>query len=152
LGSASQQAQAAQQQIQAQRFQQYVQAEDSRFEASIASESAETKRAVNENGARILQQYYGVDARAFAQAAQNTPALRAAEVQRMLFDIIKTKVAEEGIKSKLDRSAPPVQRPGVSQPHGSNSDVDSLIKQFRSAPSVDNAVQLLMARRASNRR
>jgi hypothetical protein len=68
LFNASQQAQQAQQQIQAQRVAieqqrvaEFFKAEDAKFEKSIANESAETKRAVTDNGARILQDHYGVD-------------------------------------------------------------------------------------------
>jgi hypothetical protein len=149
LYGAMEQAVAAEQQIQGQRFQEYSKAQDARFEASIANESAETRRAVIDNGARILQQHYGIDAKAFAQAVQHTPALRSAEVQRMLFDLIKTKVAQEGIAEKRDRSAPPVQRPGVSQPRGADSGVEAAMRAFRQNPGPKTGAALLQARRNS---
>jgi hypothetical protein len=152
LFNASVAAQQAQQQLQAQRIQEYARAEDARFEQTIANESQETKRAVLDNGARVLRQYYDVDAKAFAEAIQNTPALRSAPVQRMLFDLIKTKVAQENIPSKLDRSVPPVQRPGVSQPRGDDSGVTAAMKAFKADPSPKSAAALLMARRAANSR
>jgi hypothetical protein len=148
LYSQAQAAQQAEQKIQAQRFEQYGRAEDSRFEQAIKNESIETRRAVTENGARILQQHYGVDVRAFAEAVSTNPALRAAETQKMMFDLIKTKLAQEAIPSKLDRLAPPVpQRPGVSQPPSSSDEVDSALRAFRDDPSPKSAARLLIARR-----
>jgi hypothetical protein len=149
LYGAMQQAVAAEQQIQGKRFQEYSKAQDARFEASIANESAETRRAVIDNGARILQQHYGIDAKAFAQAVQDTPALRSAEVQRMLFDLIKTKVAQEGIAEKKFTPVPPVQRPGVSQPRGADSGVEAAMRAFRQNPGPQTGALLLQARRNS---
>ena len=49
------------------------------------------------------------------QAFQSSPALRSAEMQRMLFDLLKMKTAQESAAGKLDRSVPPVQRPGTAR-------------------------------------
>ena len=81
LANQSRQAEAAERQIHAARFQEYARIEDARFEKAVANEPAETKRAVLENGRRILNDYYGIDAKALAQAVEGNPALRAAGTQ-----------------------------------------------------------------------
>ena len=115
LYNQSQQAEAAERQIQAARFQEYARTEDSRFEKAIANEPTETKRAVLENGARILSSYYGIDAKALSQAVEGNPALRSAGTQALIYDAIKGRIAEESIASKVARPVPPVQRPGVAR-------------------------------------
>ena len=154
LYAASQEAERAQQQIQAARFQEYGRAEDKLFEAAIANESPETKRAVQIEGARILQQHYGVDVRALSQAVQTSPELRNSSTQRMLFDLIKTKLAQENIPTKLDRTPPPaVQRPGVARDYSvDDGAINSAMARFRSDPSVANASKLLLAKRAATRK
>ena len=67
-----------------------------------------------ESGSRILSQYYGIDAKALAQAVEGNPALRSASTQAIIYDAIKARIAEESIASKVARPVPPVQRPGVS--------------------------------------
>ena len=153
LYNQSQQAQQQAQQLQAQRFQEYARIEDARFEKAIANEPTETKRAVIESGSRILSQYYGIDAKALAQAVEGNPALRSASTQALIYDAIKAKVAEESIASKVARPVPPVQRPGVSVDRNADDDVNSALAKFRSDPSPKTGRDVLLARRAAaNRR
>ena len=153
LYNAHLQAEQAQQQVQAQRIEEYGRAEDKRFEQHIANETPETRRAVLENGKRILQEHYGVDATALAQAFKSSPALRSAEVQKMLFSLIKMHAAQENAATKLDRSVPPVQRPGVSVDRDAGDDsVNRAMAKFKSDPNAKSAAALLVARRAATRR
>jgi hypothetical protein len=149
LHAASVEAEQAQQKIQAARFEQYAKAEDDRFEQAVASEPMETKRAVLENGKRVLAQYYDIDAKALAEAVQTNPALRSSSTQRMIFDLIKTKLAQESAASKVHRDVPPVQRPGVGRNHHANDEVDAAMAKFRANPSPKSAAALLIARRAA---
>ena len=87
------------------------------------------------------------------QAFQSNTAFRAAETQRMLWDLIKMKTAQESAAGKLDRSAPPpVQRPGTSQPNNADdSAVAAALNRFRADPSPKTGSDLLRARRAATR-
>jgi hypothetical protein len=141
LYNASVQAQNAQQQIAAQhaaleqqRVQHWVAQEDAKFTAAMAKENPETVKAVNEQGAKILVEDYGVDPRAFAQVLQSTPALRSAEVQRILYDAIRYRIAQRDLVNKLDRSTVPVpwRESAAWRRLGRRSRIKSLLKRPKS--------------------
>lgn len=146
------QAAATRQHQQQQQLKAWAAQQDEVFEREVASkESPARMQEITENVVALAEEY-GVSREELVTAWKSQPVLRSAAFQRMMVDAAKYRMAQKAVPAKVARPVPPVQRPGIAPPHGSSSDVDSLIKQFRSAPSVDNAVQLLMARRASNRR
>jgi hypothetical protein len=149
LWQASEQAEAQRAAIQEQRVQQWAAQEDAKFEAEIAKENPATVKAVKEQGAKILTEDYNIDPAALGHLLKTTPALRSAEVSRIIYDAIRYRIAQRDVVNKVDRSAPPVQRPGVAAPHRNNDHIDAALKQFRSEPSVANAAKLLQARRSS---
>jgi hypothetical protein len=151
LSEASQQAVAAQQQIQAQRLQEWVQAEDQKFSAATAHESPETMRKISEAAVDLAEEY-GVSRQELAALWQSQPLLRSSAFQRIMADAARYRMAQRTVAEKKYTALPPVQRPGTAPLRNSDGDVESAMKHFRSQPSVDNAVQLLVASRAAKRR
>jgi hypothetical protein len=152
LFDASKQAQAHQQQLQAQQFEQFSQAEDQKFEAAIANENPETVRAVKQNVRDVLEKDYGIDKNSLKQLWETQPLMRTAEVQRMLYDITRMKLAERSVQSKIHRDVPPVQRPGVGGQYRADDGVDAALKAFNKSPDPKTAAALLTARRNATRR
>jgi hypothetical protein len=150
LYDASVQAQQAQQQIQAQRLQEWAAQQDAVFEREVASkETPERMQKITENVVELAQEY-GVSREELFSAWQSQPILRSAAFQRMMVDAAKYRMAQKEVVNKIDRSAPPVQRPGVSQPRDPNGDaIQGALSKFRSDPSPQNAAKLLLARRNS---
>ena len=159
LFNASRQAEAAQQQIQAQQQAQQMQqvknwvaAQDEHFEKNvIAKTDPATLEKIKANIVQIVEEDYGVSRQELAQLWQSQPIIRSSAFQSMMLDAAKYRMAQRDAAGKLDRSVPPVQRPGVSQP-SDNSGVTHAINRFKSDPSVANASKLLLARRAAAKR
>jgi hypothetical protein len=150
LYDASVQAQKAQEKIQAQQFQSWVAEQDAAFDREVTSkETPETMRKIGENVIALAEEY-GVSKQELGALWQSQPLLRAAPFQRMMADAARYRMAQREAVNKIDRSVPPVQRPGTSQPRG-DGEVTAALNKFRSEPSVANAAKLLQARRASNR-
>jgi hypothetical protein len=152
LWQASQQAEAQRAAIQSQQLQQWAAQQDAVFEREVASkESPETMRKLAETVVGMAEEY-GVSKDELAAAWQSQPVMRSAAFQRMMVDAAKYRMATREVVNKIDRSAPPVQRPGVSQPRVDDSGVAAAMKAFRSDPSPKSAAALLIARRAANSR
>ena len=152
LYQASQQAAAQQQQLQSQQMAKWAESEDSKFEASIAKENPETIRNVKNNVASILQEEYGIDKDQLREMYQTNPVLRQASTQRLLFDVVRLKLAERDVANKRDRSVPPVQHPGTSSAvRGGDDGVAAALARFNANPTPQNGAALLGARRASRR-
>ena len=120
----------------------------------IAQQPAEETRAVKENVARVVRDYYGVDPQQLAQALQTTPAFRAAPFQKMLFESVRSHLTQEAIAAKkIPPTVPNVQRPGVgrSQPSYSDEVESSALKAFTRDPSPKTAATYLNAKRAARR-
>jgi hypothetical protein len=151
LYDASVQAQKAQEQIQAQRFQSWVTEQDAAFDREVTSkESPETMRKIGENVIALAEEY-GVSKQDLTTLYHTQPIMRSAPFQRMMADAARFRMAQKEVGQKLDRSAPPpVQKPGSGHPRGDDG-VTAALNKFRSEPSVANAAKLLQARRASNR-
>ena len=150
LWAASQQAEQQRAAVEEQRVQQWVAAEEQKFDREVlARENPETVRKIKEALPEILTQDYGISREDLAHAVQTNPILRSAAFSSVLLDAAKYRMAQKEVVTKLDRSAPPVQRPGVAAPHRNNDHIDAALKQFRSEPSIANAAKLLQARRSS---
>jgi hypothetical protein len=103
-----------QQQVQAQ-VHQWVAREDRAVDEYLAkNESPETVEAVKRNLPKVLS-HYGVSVDEFRQALAQTPMLRSAPMQKMLFQIGKQFVLQEQVAAKVAKPVPQVQRPGSSQ-------------------------------------
>jgi hypothetical protein len=70
----------------------------------------------------------------------------------MLIDAAKFRSAQKEVANKVDRSAPPVFRPGVSQPRGNDAGIEAAIRAFKNNPGPQTGAALLQARRAATRR
>jgi hypothetical protein len=146
------------QQIQAQRAatqQQQIKAwaaqQDDVFEKEVASKhSPEQMNRITENVVELAAEY-GVSRDELLTAWKSEPVLRSAAFQRMMVDAAKYRMAQREVATKISKPVPPVQRPGTAPLRNSDGDVDQAISRFRSSPSVDTAVQLLMSRRANRR-
>jgi hypothetical protein len=151
LWQASRQAEAQRAATQQQQLDAWTKAEDAKFEKEVfAKETPETRQKLQAALPEIIEKDYGISRDDFAFAVKNTPVLRSVAFQKILLDASKYRLAQREVVNKIDRSTPPVQRPGVASPHrGNDSGVDAALRQFRSEASVDNAVKLLMARRNS---
>ena len=153
LYDASQQAEQAQRQIQAQQIQAWVKNEDAKFERDVASkEDPATMKKIGENIFQIAQEAYGITKADFTHAWQTQPILRSSAFQSMMLDAAKFRLAQREVGSKLDRSAPPVQRPGVSQPRSDDGEVSAAMAKFRANPTPKSAADLLTAKRDAARR
>ena len=115
------------------------------FNASIASEPSEKLYEVTREGARILQQTYGIDQQARANDSSQTPDCVRLKRSDCYYDAIKTKLAAEKIAAKKVFAVPPVMRPGVSQPRASYSDEEAAcaLKAFKNDPSPKSAGEYL---------
>jgi len=151
LYNASQSAEAAKQQLLQQRLQQYADAEDAKFEASIANEDPELMARIKTNIVDIAEKDYGVSRRDLAEVWRNQPLMRSAPFQRMMLDAAKYRLAMRDVASKVSKPVPPVQRPGTSQPRASGDEtaVRSALAKFNSDPTPLNAAALLNARRSA---
>jgi hypothetical protein len=149
LYDASQQAENAQRQIQAQRIQEWAKAQDHAYDAMV-NDSPETKSKLGAEAIAMLKEYGATDDE-IAAAWHSPSAFRSAVGQRVLRDAAAYRLAQREAANKVARPVPPVQRPGTAPLRNSDGDVDAAMKHFRSSPSVDSAVALLQARRNSRR-
>ena len=135
------------------RFQAWVKNEDAKFERDVASkEDPATMKKIGENIFQIAQEAYGITKADFTHAWQTQPILRSSAFQSMMLDAAKFRLAQREVGSKLDRSAPPVQRPGVSQPRSDDGEVSAAMAKFRANPTPKSAADLLTAKRDAARR
>jgi hypothetical protein len=151
LMKVSREAQAAQQKIQAQKFQQFAQAEDAKFEAAVANENPETVRRVKDAAVEVFKEY-GVSQDQLQDLWQSEPLMRTAPFQKMVFDLIRFKTAAANVPTKVAaKPVVPVQKPGVSRPSDNSEDVTAAMRRFNANPSPKNAADVLLARRANRR-
>jgi hypothetical protein len=154
LHQQSRQATAAQAEIAQAKQAIWFKSENDRFDAwTNANESKAVVEEVMQQGRRILQESYGITPEGLGQMLQQNPGLRSAEAQRMIYDSIKLKLAQEKISAKR-APAPPVMRPGVSRdaPNYSDENVSSALKAFTKSPDPKTAANYLNARRAAAKR
>lgn len=147
------QAEAAQQQIQAQQMQQWAKQEDERFERDVAAkEDPATMQKVKANLVQIAQEAYGISKEDLAHAWQTQPILRTSAFQSVFLDAAKYRLAQRESQSKMDRSVPPVQRPGVSVDGNADTGVERAIARFNANPGPKTGAALLNARRLATRK
>jgi hypothetical protein len=122
--------------------------ESAKFEKLIAAEPAEMKRAVQDEGYRVLEQYYGLDREA---AHWHFPVYTAPQ-QKALFDLVKGHLrnerAVEGIKTNRRNPIPAVMKPGTREVEQPRSDDGRFAALQGSGPlTAKQAAALLTARR-----
>jgi hypothetical protein len=112
------QMQAAQQQVQS-----WARQQDAEVDAYLAkNENPEVVRSVKNNLPRVLESF-GVSVDDFSRAIAQTPLLRSASFQKMLFSLAKQHTLSQQVAEKADRSPPPPPMgPGTSEPRGSYSE------------------------------
>jgi hypothetical protein len=136
--------------IQQQQLQQWIASQDAEFDRQVTSkETPESMRKITEDVVALAGEY-GIGKQELAALWQSQPLMRAAPFQRMMVDAAKYRAAQREVVTKLDRSAPPVQRPGVSQPR--TDDSQAAMAKFKVDPNPKSAAALLMARRAATSR
>lgn len=145
-----QQAAALQQQQQAQALEAWTKSESEKFDREVyQKESPETRQKLQAAMPEILEKDYGIGRDDLAYAIQHNPAMRSSAFQKIFLDAMKFRVAQREVVNKIDRSTPPIQRPGVSQPRGNDSGVESALKAFRANPGPQTGAALVAARRGS---
>lgn len=83
----------------------------------------------------------------------NEPLLGDHRIQLIINDAMKFRAMQTAKVTALAKPLPPVQRPGTSQPSGGNvGNIQALTQTLSTSGRVDDAVALLVAQRAGNRR
>jgi hypothetical protein len=100
-------------------------------------------------GVVAMAQEFGIPREEFFEVAKSNPVMRSAAWQRMMVSAAKYHMAQKEVVNKIDRSVPPVQRPGVASNRANDSGVEAALKAFRSNPSPQAGAALLLARRGS---
>ena len=153
LYNASKQAEAQQQQLQMQNLHAWVSDQDRIFERDvIAKEDPATLQKVKDNLVQIAQESYGISKEQLSHALLTNPILRSSSFQSVFLDAAKYRLAQRESAGKLDRSVPPVQRPGVATDQNVDTGVERALEKFRASPDAKSAAALLVARRAATRR
>jgi hypothetical protein len=152
LFNAFQQAEGQRATIQQQQMQQWVAAQDAEFDRQVTSkETPESMRKITEDVVALAGEY-GIGKEQLAALWQSQPLMRSAPFQRMMVDAARYRAAQREVANKIDRSVPPVQRPGVAPLRNDDSGVAAAMKAFHADPSPKSAAALLIARRAANSR
>ena len=73
-------------------------------------------------------------------------------LQSVFLDAAKYRLAQRESQSKMDRSVPPVQRPGVSVDGNADTGVERAIARFNANPGPKTGAALRDARRLATRK
>jgi hypothetical protein len=150
LWNASQQAAAQEQAIAQQRQAAWSKFQDDQYDAMTKGDTPEVKTKLGKEAMAMLREYGATDDE-IAAAWHSQGPFRSAVGQRVLRDAAAYRIAQREISSKADRSAPLVQRPGVSRPHSSDDGIAAAMAAFNKAPSPKTAADLLTAKRNARR-
>ncbi|WGR67839.1 MULTISPECIES: hypothetical protein [unclassified Bradyrhizobium] len=93
----------------------------------------------------------GVSVDDFAREMKTNPALRHHAFQRMVMEAAAYRAMQKNVPKALPKNLPPVQRPGTAQPRAPQGvqDVSRANARFQASGSIDDALELLSAQRAS---
>jgi hypothetical protein len=114
--------------IQQQQLKAWVAQEDQKFSAATAHESPETMRKISEAAVELAGEY-GVSKQELAALWNSQPIMRSSAFQRIMADAARYRLAQKEVVNKLDRSTPPVQRPGVAPIRGNDGEVDQAMRR-----------------------
>jgi hypothetical protein len=149
LYQASQEAAKQQQAVQQQRDAAWQKSQDDAYDAAT-KDSPEIRSKLGKEAIAMLKEYGASDDE--IKAAWNSAGpFRSAVGQRILRDAAAYRISQREIANKLDRSVPPVQRPGTSAPRGDDEGVAQALARFNLNPTPQNGAALLGARRAARR-
>jgi hypothetical protein len=139
LSKNHQQAQAQQAQVVQHQTQQWARAQDAEVDSYLAkNENPEVVKSVKSNLPKVLQSF-GVSVDDFSRALSQTPLLRSAPFQLMLYSLAKQHTLTQQVAEKADRSPPPApMRPGVSRPPGSGDDSELAAAKARMLKNPDD--------------
>jgi hypothetical protein len=150
LWEASRQAEAQRAATQQQQLKAWAAQQDAIFEREVVAKEGRENMQKITDGVVAMAEEFGLSKQELAEAVKSNPIMRSAPWQRMMVSAAKYHMAQKEVVNKIDRSAPPVQRPGVASNRTANDyAVEAALKQFRADASVANAVKLLQARRNS---
>lgn len=82
---------------------------------------------------------------------QASLSLRDHRVQSMIRDAAKFREGQVAAKKAVAKPLPPVQRPGVAAPRNNDANIQSLSKKLESTGKIEDAMAVVMARRAARR-
>jgi hypothetical protein len=112
---------AQQQQIQAQHFQTWADAQDTEFEKHCGA----VDRALQQEALVTLREA-GVSDELAAQAWNGAPvSLRSSAAQRLVLDATRWRLAQEKARTAITKPVPMVQRPGVRMPDRTGAQVEA---------------------------
>jgi hypothetical protein len=149
LNQANQQVQQQQQQHAQHQLQTWVAAEDAKFSKEFASKhSPEEMRAIAENTIEMAAEL-GVNKEDLMALYNSQPIMRSSAFQTMMAQAAQWRMAQKNLAQKIDKSVPPVQRPGTASVHGTDYGVEAAARSFQKDPSPQNAARMISLKRAS---
>jgi hypothetical protein len=150
LWNQSQQAAAQEQAIAQQRQAAWSKFQDDQYDAMTKGDTPEVKTKLGKEAMAMLREYGATDDE-IAAAWHSQGPFRSAVGQRVLRDAAAYRIAQREISNKADRSAPPVQKPGVSRPHSNDDGIAAAMAAFNRSPDPKTAAALLTAKRNARR-
>jgi pterin-4a-carbinolamine dehydratase len=133
-----------------QQFQALAVHEDAQFDRWTAHQTPAQKSAI---GREVLSYAaeMGIDRNTFVNLMQTNPIMRSAQMQRVFSDAATLRmIRREGYRDKVDRSLPPVQRPGTSsgaRTSNHNANLTAAAKKAASSGSLRDMANLLIEKR-----
>lgn len=150
LHNVSEQARAQQSQIEQQKVQSWMEAEEQKFSQWAAKpENSARVKAVQADALNLFQSEYGVSKAELKSIFESVPAFRSDLAQRLITDALSYRQAMRGAARAAPKPVPLVQRPGTSSYRSSDSGVEAARQSFMKSPDIKSAVALLRARRSA---
>jgi hypothetical protein len=148
--AAEQQRAATQQRVQTEQTKAWIAQQDKAYDAAV-NDTPEQRARLGAEAVAMLKEYGATDSE--ISAAWHSPGpFRSAVGQRILRDAAAHRLAQRGVADKISKPVVPVQRPGISRPQDNSEDVSAAMRRFNANPTPKNAAEILLARRAANRR
>jgi hypothetical protein len=146
----AQQAQQRQQQEQHQRWQSFVEAEDAKFFEKAPEFKDAKKRLAMETEAESMLTEIGFAKQEMGEFVNGRPiSFKDHRLRLILRDALRYRTAQKALKAAQPKPAPPVQRPGTSQPRAavSAAHLRELTEKAKSSGAPRDIAALLTARR-----
>ena len=136
-----------------QQFAREAQIQDAQFEKMVGPRSPQQRAAVGTETAAYAAEL-GIPLPTLVHLLQTNPIMRHSAFQKMMYDAVTSRMnAREAAKyrDKIDRTLPPVNRPGTTGPRTSrgNANLAELAQKANSNPSLKSMAALLAAKRRS---
>src|SRR5205085_2242110 len=130
-----------------QRFADYAQKEDARFDVMMKSESPEQIRRMSDQVLAYAAEL-GVEREQLLQLLKTEPIMRNAAFQKMMYDAAAYRMMKNAAKEVGARPAPAVQRPGAAQDPRvvrAEAAMRATNRKFSDRPTLKNAADILVA-------